>query len=327
MDAAEPSGPKRPARRSSPNGQRGGAEQYKHPVLVLIFLKYIVGSFDEHHAKILAWEGDYAWADPEHPDEYKADNVLWEPADTRRSHLQASAEQPTIGNTVDSTQVTIERDNPRINGVLHKNYACPGLDKHRLGELIDPTASLSLTAVSEVAKPDRSVDLRGHVNACLLAHFGSTEGKDSGQPSGARQAAKGSPQGERRGFHQFGVPPKGNGNVAWVQHFIHHLAPQGMAGVEFACLREAPAVLATGSMSSNQCRDFLARSVLPKAKATPQSLQRQRDIRHARIEADLADCAVALASRTLRSVMRYVENLLAISPSDGCGRRSQQLSG
>ena len=37
--------------------------------------------------------------------------------------------------------------------------------------------------------------------------------------------AKGSPQGERGGVHQFGVPPKGNANFAWVQHFIHHLAP------------------------------------------------------------------------------------------------------
>jgi type I restriction-modification system DNA methylase subunit len=37
---------------------------------------------------------------------------------------------------------------------------------------------------------------------------------------------------------QFGVPPKGNTNFAWVQHFIHHLAPQGMAGF----------VLANGSM-------------------------------------------------------------------------------
>ena len=27
---------------------------------------------------------------------------------------------------------------------------------------------------------------------------------------------------------QFGVPPKGTVNFAWVQHFIHHLAPQGM---------------------------------------------------------------------------------------------------
>lgn len=34
------------------------------------------------------------------------------------------------------------------------------------------------------------------------------------QPSGARSTAKGSPQGERGGVHQFGVPPKGNANFA-----------------------------------------------------------------------------------------------------------------
>ncbi len=44
------------------------------------------------------------------------------------------------------------------------------------------------------------------------------------QPSGARQIAKGNPQGERGGVHQFGVPPRGNANFAWVQHLIHHLA-------------------------------------------------------------------------------------------------------
>jgi len=34
------------------------------------------------------------------------------------------------------------------------------------------------------------------------------------QPSGARSTAIGSPQGERGGVHQFGVPPKGNANCA-----------------------------------------------------------------------------------------------------------------
>ena len=41
---------------------------------------------------------------------------------------------------------------------------------------------------------------------------------------------------------KFGAPPAGNANYAWVQHFIHHLAPAGVAGF----------VLANGSMSSNQ---------------------------------------------------------------------------
>ena len=41
---------------------------------------------------------------------------------------------------------------------------------------------------------------------------------------------------------QYGTPPKGNANFAWVQHMVHHLAPNGVAGF----------VLANGSMSSNQ---------------------------------------------------------------------------
>ena len=29
---------------------------------------------------------------------------------------------------------------------------------------------------------------------------------------------------------KFGPPPNGNANYAWIQHFIHHLAPGGIAG-------------------------------------------------------------------------------------------------
>jgi type I restriction enzyme M protein len=29
---------------------------------------------------------------------------------------------------------------------------------------------------------------------------------------------------------QYGTPPKGNANYGWVQHMIHHLAPNGIAG-------------------------------------------------------------------------------------------------
>jgi type I restriction enzyme M protein len=62
----------------------------------------------------------------------------------------------------------------------------------------------------------------------------------------------------------YGVPPTGNANYAWVQHFIHHLAPSGIAGF----------VLANGSMSSNQSGEG--------------------DIRKAIVEADLVDCMIAL---------------------------------
>jgi type I restriction enzyme M protein len=63
---------------------------------------------------------------------------------------------------------------------------------------------------------------------------------------------------------KYGVPPKGNANFAWVQHFIHHLAPSGTAGF----------VLANGSMSSMSSGEG--------------------EIRKRLVEADLVDCVVAL---------------------------------
>jgi len=52
------------------------AAEYKHVVLGLIFLKYISGTFKEHRAKLLAGQGDYAGANAEDPDDYKAENVF-----------------------------------------------------------------------------------------------------------------------------------------------------------------------------------------------------------------------------------------------------------
>src|SRR5437763_9112353 len=64
------------------------AAEYKHVVLGLIFLKYISDAFEEMHAKLIAGEGDYAGADPEDADEYKAENVFWVPKEARWSQLQ-----------------------------------------------------------------------------------------------------------------------------------------------------------------------------------------------------------------------------------------------
>ncbi len=163
------------------------AAEYKHVVLGLIFLKYISDTFEEHRAKLLAGQGDYAGANAEDPDEYKAENVFWVPVEGRWSHLQANAKQPTIGKSVDDAMVAIERDNPRLKGVLPKDYARPGLDKQRLGELIDVIATIELTAASEGEKTHRSVDLLGRVYDW----------------SGATKTAAGSPQGERGGAHQY----------------------------------------------------------------------------------------------------------------------------
>ena len=63
---------------------------------------------------------------------------------------------------------------------------------------------------------------------------------------------------------KYGIPPVGNANYAWLQHIVHHLAPNGTAGV----------VLANGSMSSNSSGEG--------------------EVRQSLIENDLVDCMVAL---------------------------------
>lgn len=63
---------------------------------------------------------------------------------------------------------------------------------------------------------------------------------------------------------QYGTPPKGNANFAWIQHMLHHLAPTGSMAL----------LLANGSMSSNT--------------------NNEGEIRKALIEADLVECMVAL---------------------------------
>ncbi len=66
---------------------------------------------------------------------------------------------------------------------------------------------------------------------------------------------------------KFGTPPANNANYAWIQHFIHHLSPHGIAGF----------VMANGSMST--------------------STSSEGDIRKNIIEADFIDCMIAMPSQ------------------------------
>ncbi|MCL2194240.1 MAG: type I restriction-modification system subunit M N-terminal domain-containing protein, partial [Treponema sp.] len=71
------------------------AAEYKHVVLGLIFLKYISDVFEDLYAKLKAGKGDYAGADPEDKDEYKAENIFFVPEAARWPHLQSKAKLPT----------------------------------------------------------------------------------------------------------------------------------------------------------------------------------------------------------------------------------------
>ena len=339
------------------------AAEYKHVVLGLIFLKYISDAFEAKHAELEAQKAE--GADPEDRDEYRAASIFWVPKEARWQHLKASAPQATIGTLVDDAMAAIERDNPSLKGVLPKDFGRTGLDKQRLGQIINLVSDIALGSTA-----DRAKDTLGRVYEYFLARFASAEGKSGGQfytpsrvvrvlvemlaPYKGRvydpccgsggmfvssekfiEAHSGklgdiSIYGQEsnyttwrlakmnlaiRGidaqighgdtFHNdahpdlkadyvlanppfndsdwrgellkddkrwvYGVPPAGNANYAWVQHFIHHLAPTGLAGF----------VLANGSMSSNQSGEG--------------------EIRKAIIEADLVDCMVALPGQLFYS--------------------------
>ncbi|MBI2167692.1 MAG: SAM-dependent DNA methyltransferase [Candidatus Omnitrophica bacterium] len=341
------------------------AAEYKHIVLGLIFLKYISDAFGELHGKLSKTKG----ADPEDPDEYRAENGFYVPKKARWDHLQKNAKQPGIGKLIDDAMDEIEKDNAILKGVLPKNYARPALDKQRLGELIDLVGTIGLGD-----RENRSKDILGRVYEYFLGQFADAEGKRGGQFYTARCVVKllvemlepykgrvfdpccGSGgmfvQSEKfvqahggrigdisihgqesnqttwrlckmnlaiRGIDaniawnnegsflkdahkdlkadfvianppfndsdwkgemlredprwKYGTPPVGNANFAWIQHFIHHLSPTGTSGF----------VMANGSMSSNTSGEG--------------------EIRKKIVEADLADCVIALPSQLFYNTM------------------------
>src|SRR3989441_1459904 len=342
------------------------AAEYKHVVLGLLFLKYISDAFTELHEQLT----NDPTSDPEDVDEYVSKRVFWVPKEARWDYLAKNAKKPEIGKIIDDAMDAIERDNRSLRGVLVKNYARPGLDKQRLGELIDLIGTIGLGD-----KENRSKDVLGRVYEYFLGQFADAEGKGAGQfytPSmivrllvellepyqgrifdpccgsggmfvqsekfieahGGKigdisiygqesnqttwrlckmnlairgiesDLVKWNGQGSflndehkdlRADFilanppfndsdwggellqedvrWKFGIPPKNNANFGWVQHFIHHLSPTGIAGF----------VLANGSMSS--------------------STSGEGEIRKNIIEADLVDCMVALPSQLFYNTM------------------------
>lgn len=374
------------------------AAQYKHAVLGLLFVKYVSDAFDIRRQELIAQfqekthdyfldPADYANAEEyqseivaelEIRDYYTEKNVFWVPALGRWENLQKSAKLPpgseieikngktmtytmrSVGRLIDDALDAIEKDNPKLKGVLNKQYGRLQIDQAKLGELIDLIATIPFKHASLQAK-----DILGHVYEYFLGQFALAEGKKGGQfytpksivtlivemlqPFQGRvyDPAMGSGgffvQSENfikehggklgnvsiygqeynhttwqlaamnmviRGLDfnfgkepantftndqhpdvradyimanppfnmkewdigvkdddprwQYGRPPSGNANFAWLQHMLYHLAPNGSMAL----------LLANGSMSSNT--------------------NTEGDIRRALVENDLVECMVAL---------------------------------
>ncbi len=368
------------------------ASQYKHAVLGLIFLKYVSDAFAERRKEL-----ETNFRDPGHDyyigddekliseeleirDYYTEKNVFWVPEMARWKTLQDNAKLPigtditikngetqkvkmrSIGWLIDTALDHVEKENPKLKGVLNKTYTQLQIEPAKLGELIDLIATIPFHHASLKAK-----DILGHVYEYFLGQFALAEGKKGGQyftpkaivtlivemlqPYKGRvyDPAMGSGgffvQSERfieehggklgnisvygqesnpttwrlaamnmaiRGIDfnfgnepantfsndkhpdlradfvmanppfnmkewnsgvkdddprwQYGIPPAGNANYAWLEHMIYHLAPNGAAGI----------VLANGSLSVNTKHEY--------------------EIRKQIVENDLVDCIVSLPS-------------------------------
>jgi type I restriction-modification system DNA methylase subunit len=207
------------------------AAEYKHVVLGLIFLKYISDAFEARYEYLRAAVDDPTdeyFLRPDLPnrreavarlledqDEYKAVSIFWVPKEARWAHLKGNAPQPKIGTIVDDAMAAIERDNPSLKGVLPKDYARPGLDKQRLGQLINLVSDIGLGTPAARAKDIRVLfcfeaawmrEVRGN----LRDSYRRSAPKISRSPSFARQAASVAPS-----SIACAAPCAMNGNIAW----------------------------------------------------------------------------------------------------------------
>lgn len=164
---------------------RGNQEpsEYKHVVLGLVFLKYISDRFEERRATLeaeLAAEGIKPERLPdflEDRDEYTSHNVFWVPELARWGHIQSVAKQPEVGQQIDQAMDLIEKENPSLRGVLPRNYGRDGLDKRRLGELVDLIGSIGFKETDDHGADD----VLGRVYEYFLGQFAGKEtGKDAG---------------------------------------------------------------------------------------------------------------------------------------------------
>jgi len=180
------------------------AAVYKHVVLGLIFLKYVSDAFKQRRAELEA-----AFRDPNHdyylgddaliPEEleardyYTEKNVFWVPALARWDFLQANAKVAVgtvlqvkngktteykfngIGRLLDDALEAVEKENPKLKGVLEKDYARKQIDSALPG-LIDLIAEIPFKHGTLHAK-----DILGHVYEYFLGEFAIAEGKKGGQ--------------------------------------------------------------------------------------------------------------------------------------------------
>ncbi len=197
------------------------AAVYKHVILGLVFLKYVSDAFEERNAELRAqftdpdsdyyvprddYDSDAEWelavaSELEQRDYYAEKNVFWVPVEARWQTLRDASKVPvgeplpwdatdgtpekmrSVGWLIDNAMDAVERENPKLKNVLHKDYARREVEDRKLGELIDLFSRASFHAREHGGQPLnlRGKDILGHVYEYFLGEFALAEGKKGGQ--------------------------------------------------------------------------------------------------------------------------------------------------
>ena len=153
--------------------------EYKHPVLGLLFIKYVSDSFTELQVNLKEWVADenhdYYGMDINDPDLYEAENVFWVPEEARWDFLVGSAKQTNIAKLLDEAVKAIEDNNSQLKGMLYRGFGLLKIPSSKLGELIDLLGKLTFNS-----KEHRSADVLGQAYEFFLGKFALAEGASAG---------------------------------------------------------------------------------------------------------------------------------------------------
>ena len=167
------------------------AAEYKYPVLGLVFLKYISDVFEAQADVIRARAEDPASdqyiEDPALRDElveewvqdksfFEADNVFWIPEDARYGKLLAQAKHAGIAHKLDGAMASIEAENPKLRGVLYRDFGRLDIDAGKIGDLLGIIARMKFDPEKHTSQ-----DVFGEVYEYFLGNFALEEGQKAGQ--------------------------------------------------------------------------------------------------------------------------------------------------
>ena len=163
------------------------AAEYKHIVLGLVFLKYVSDAFEDRREELTK-----SFSDPksdrykpdakrlkaalDERDYYKEVNVFWVPETSRWSVIEENAKQPNLATLIDNALYEIEKENPKLEGIVERRYADARLPVAGLGAVVDLISSISFGNDRRAAS-----DVLGQVYEYFLGKFASAEGKLGGQ--------------------------------------------------------------------------------------------------------------------------------------------------